>query len=107
LSRKLGIPVVAAAARQKIGMTELLASIYDVAGGTYICKPRRLKGMINKELELAIVELTDLLKEKYPKLPNLRWVALRLLEGDQRLIEAVKNNELGVLSKASLESDGF
>ncbi len=107
LSRKLGIPVVLAAARQKTGMNELLATIFDVAMGTYICKPRRLKGMINKELENAVVELAELLKQKYPKLPNLRWVALRLLEGDQRLIEAVKNNELGVLSKASLSSDGF
>ncbi len=107
LSRRLGIPVVLAAARQKIGFDNLLKYIYDVAVGNYICKPKRIKQMINPELEQAINELTALLKEKYPTLPNLRWVALRLLEGDQRIIDAIQNNELGVLSKASIESDDF
>jgi ferrous iron transport protein B len=107
LSRKLGIPVVLAAARQKLGMNELLKNIFDVAVGNYVCKPKRLKGMINKQLESAIVELVEVLKEKYPNLPNLRWVALRLLEGDQTIIDAVKNNELGVLSKANVENEGF
>lgn len=107
LSRRLGIPVVLAAARQKIGFDNLLKYIYDVAVGNYICKPKKIKQMINSELEKAINELTALLKEKYPNLPNLRWVALRLLEGDQRIIDAIQNNELGVLSVASSGSDDF
>jgi len=32
-------------------------------------------------------------------LPNARWVALRLLEGDQKIIDAIKSGELGSLIK--------
>ncbi|MCA2005345.1 MAG: iron transporter FeoB, partial [Ignavibacterium sp.] len=31
----------------------------------------------------------------FPNLPNARWVALRLLEGDQNIIDAVRSGELG------------
>lgn len=44
LSKQLGIPVVPAAARSKIGMDELLKYIHQVATGEYICKPYRVKG---------------------------------------------------------------
>ena len=29
----------------------------------------------------------------YPTVANSRWIALRLLEGDERIIEAVKSGE--------------
>lgn len=99
LSRQLGIPVVLAAARQRVGINELLKMIHDVATGEYICKPKRIKGINDPEITAAINELSDMLKKEYPNLPNLRWVALRLLEGDQRIMDAVKNHELGVLEK--------
>ena len=41
------------------------------------------------------VLLTDQLGRVFPGLPNARWVALRLLEGDDRVIEAVRNSEFG------------
>jgi hypothetical protein len=31
----------------------------------------------------------------YPSLPNARWVALRLLDGDPRIALAIDNNEFG------------
>ncbi len=99
LSRQLGIPVVLAAARQRVGIDELLKMIYEVASGEYICKPKKIKGINNSGIESAINELSEMLKMEYPNLPNLRWVALRLLEGDQRIIDAVKNKELGVLER--------
>jgi ferrous iron transport protein B len=43
---------------------------------------------LSKEIEL-----------EYPGLPNLRWVALRLLEGDQSIIDAIRNGDLGNLKK--------
>jgi hypothetical protein len=36
---------------------------------------------------------------EYPGLPNLRWVALRLLEGDQSIIESIRSGDLGNLKK--------
>jgi hypothetical protein len=39
------------------------------------------------------------LEAAFPGLPNARWVALRLLDGDQRIIEAIERGELGDLTR--------
>jgi len=96
LSKQLGIPVVAAAARQGIGMKELLKSIHDVAAGQYICKPHRLSSEI-KNVSHAVDELNKKIAESFPDLPNTRWIALRLLEGDQKVIDAIRSGEIGNL----------
>jgi len=96
LSKELGIPVVATAARQKEGMKELTAAIEEVATGKTISKPYRIKSRSAK-LNHAISTLREKLSEQFPKLPNLDWVALRLLEGDPSIIEAVRSGELGRL----------
>lgn len=101
LSRELGIPVIPASARQKEGMPELLSAIAEVAGGQFICKPHRIKSRSAK-LNHAVDALAQKLSEQFPGLPNLNWVALRLLEGDQSIIEAIRNGELGRLSPAML-----
>jgi len=98
LSRELGVPVVPAAARQGAGMQELLKSIFDVASGNYICKPHRVSNY-PKTLTKALDNLISQIGLVFPSLPNARWVALRLLEGDQRIIDAVKSGELGTLLK--------
>lgn len=96
LSKNLGIPVVPTAARQGTGIQELLKNIHDVATGLYICKPHRLGGEI-KNVSKAVDELNRQIAETFPGLPNTRWIALRLLEGDQRVIDAVRSGEIGNL----------
>ena len=98
LSRELGVPVVPAAARQKEGMDELLRYVEQVATGKYICRPHRLKNK-SKEVAGAIDELTKQITEAFPQLPNPQWVAMRLLEGDQSIIDALKSGELGDLKR--------
>ncbi len=98
LSRDLGVPVVPTAARQGKGMKDLLNYIGEVAGGKYICSPHRISSG-SRELKNAVEKLTKKVIEKFPGLPNARWVALRLLEGDQRIIDAVETGELGSLSR--------
>jgi len=39
-------------------------------------------------------QLSTEIEKQFPGLPNSRWVAFRLLEGDERITEAVLNNEL-------------
>ena len=102
LSRELGIPVIPAAARQKEGMEELIDSIELVASGKYICKPHRIKPR-SSALNHAVEVLAKKLGETFPGLPNLNWVALRLLEGDQSIIEAVRTGTLGHLSPGMLQ----
>jgi len=98
LSKELGIPVIPTAARQGEGMNELLNSINEVATGKYICKPYRIKTR-SSELNAAIEKLSKEIELEYPDLPNLRWVALRLLEGDQTIIDAIRSGDLGNLKK--------
>jgi ferrous iron transport protein B len=93
LSKDLGVPVVAAAARSGRGISELLQSISDVATGKFICNPRRV-WTESRKLKASIDKLEMMLVDEYPELPNARWVALRLLEGDQRIIDAVRRGAL-------------
>jgi Fe2+ transport system protein B len=97
LSRELGVPVIPASARQKEGIPELLAAIAEVATGRYICKPHRIESR-SKELKNALNNLIEKIEAQFPGLHNSRWVALRLLEGDPDMIEAVKNGELKALA---------
>jgi ferrous iron transport protein B len=55
----------------------------------------------DEKLESAIETLADNLRETFDGLPNARWVALRLLEGDESIINAVRNKTLGVLKTES------
>lgn len=104
LSKQLGIPVVPTAARQGTGMQGLLQAINDVATGVFICKPRRLRAR-SGILERAITQIAKQLEEMFPGLGNARWVGLRLLEGDERIIEAVRNGELAGLVLHERETD--
>jgi len=98
LARDLGVPVVPTNARAKQGVPELLKAISEVASGEYVCQPHRLKNG-PPALKQAVTALVTTLEEAFPALPNARWVALRLLDGDQRLIEAVQRGELGDLTR--------
>jgi Fe2+ transport system protein B len=97
LSRTLGVPVIPAAARQGVGIKDLLNSIYQVATGEYKCKPHRISSEI-KNVSNAVEELNKKISKRFPNLPNTRWIALRLLEGDQRIIDAIRSGEIGSLS---------
>ena len=103
LSKELGVPVIPTSARQKEGMTELIAAIEEVAAGKFVCRPHKVKSRSAK-LNHAINGLVKKLEEKFPGLPNLNWVALRLLEGDQNIIDAIQTGELGELAPGLLSN---
>jgi len=97
LARDLGVPVVPTAARQGEGLAELLQAISDVVSGQTICKPHRIENE-PPDLKRALSQLSAQIEAAFPGLPNARWVALRLLDGDERIAEAVRSGELGDLS---------
>ena len=103
LSKQLGIPVVPTSARNKEGMEQLLNYIHQVASGDYVCKPYQIKGY-TKKIKNTVSELTEKIHNIFPDLPNARWVAIRLLEGDQTIIDAVKSGEIGQLMITSTEN---
>ncbi len=97
LARDLGVPVVPTAARSKQGFEQLLQTISDVATGRTVCNPRRFQNEPPR-LKQATQILVEQLNQAYPGLPNARWVALRLLDGDETLIEAIQKGEVGYLA---------
>jgi ferrous iron transport protein B len=94
LARDLGVPVVPMAARRRLGVPELVKVIKDVAEGAIVCKPRRVE-RFGPEIEAAVQELVAKVQEQFPGLPNARWVALRLLEGDPSVAREVEQGTLG------------
>ena len=99
LARDLGVPVVPTAARGGDGIPLLLQTVSDVASGRVVCKPRRSKSE-PAALKSALDRLEDQVETAFPNLPNGRWVALRLLEGDRRIVEAVRSGDLGDLNQS-------
>lgn len=93
LSRDLGVPVVPTAARSGQGLPELLQAISDVASGQTVCRPHRLANE-PPAIKHALNELVARIQARHPNLPNARWVALRLLGGDERMAEALRRGEL-------------
>ncbi len=98
LARRLGIPVVPTAARINRGIDRLIQTIDEVATGKYKCNPFRISAT-TPQLDKAIDKIVKKLKNVYPDLPNLHWVALRLLEGDQSILNAIRTGEIASLQE--------
>ncbi len=96
LARDLGVPVVPTSARYNQGMEALLNAIHDVATGEVRPKPRKVKAQ-SQILSASVEKLESQILQLYPDLPNSRWVALRLLDGDEDIIRSLKNGDLGNL----------
>ena len=105
LARDLGVPVVPAAARQRVGIPELIQAIDEVATGRTVCRPHRIRNS-SETLDRAIGTLSEKVKAVFPGMPNTRWVALRLLEGDKRIVDAVRSGELGDLRQEAVGFEG-
>lgn len=100
LSRDLGVPVIPTSARYGQGLDDLLQAIADVATGAYVCKPHRIRSQ-KGPVRAAVGRLVSSLRDRYPSLPNARWVALRLLDGDERIARALSTGELAELARPS------
>jgi len=104
LSRILGVPVVPASARYGKGIEDLNRALHEVATGTFQCQPLRVKP--EHKLKTIISQMTERVVQAFPGIPNAQWVAIRLLDGDMRIEDAVRNGELRnmMLERSPLES---
>jgi ferrous iron transport protein B len=93
LSRDLGVPAVPVTARTGEGIHALLATVADVISGAVSVQPRRVQG--TPEFQTAVRELVPLIEQFAPGIPNARWLAIRLLDGDARVQKAITGGELG------------
>lgn len=94
LEKDLGVPIVPMSARRGEGVRELLSAIEKTALNPPAVRTRRFE-YLDAALEKAIETLTAQLYETFGNLPNARWVAMRLLEGDESIIAAVRDKTLG------------
>jgi ferrous iron transport protein B len=98
LEGELGVPVIPGVAREGTGIDELLGAVHDVAVGNRKTEPYRLDRYV-PAVEQAIQALVPIVEDVYPDVPNARWVALRLLNADEAVQEAVRSGELGQLAR--------
>lgn len=94
LSRKLGVPVVPTVARDRDGIQDLLRQILLMARGETATRPYRVPRM-PPDVEKAVEALQPAIQEAFPGVPNARWLALRLLNADESVMDAVKKGEIG------------
>jgi ferrous iron transport protein B len=97
LARALGVPVVATVARTGEGIDRLTETIASVARGDIVGKPKRVVGLHGRARR-AVDEVKEQLKSGLPGLSNPEWVAIRLLDGDRGIEEALLDGELLELS---------
>lgn len=99
LSRELGVPVVPTAARTGEGLEELKDTIAEVAEGTL--NPVPWKIVYNEYIEAAVQQLEEQIKPVLNGRFNSRWIALRLLEGDEKITSIMAEHAgLGLNQKA-------
>lgn len=92
LSRDLGIPAIPITARSGEGIHTLLGTVADVIRGEIATKPKRIEG--TPEFQRAVSELVPMIEQMAPGVPNARWLAIRLLDGDSKVQQALMTGEL-------------
>lgn len=89
LSEKLGLPVVATTARSSEGLPQLMDVIHEVVLGRLSPKPKVVR--YEPEVEAAVAQLEPKIRSLLGGEINARWVALRLIDGDTKLVEAMQS----------------
>lgn len=88
LSQELGIPVVPVSARNGEGLGQLKEVVAMVAEGAILPFPRPV--IYDAEIEKAVALLEKQLQPILNDQLNARWVALRLLEGEETICQEIK-----------------
>jgi ferrous iron transport protein B len=92
LSRDLGVPAAGIVARTGEGIHQLLETVDAVASGSVATRPLRVSG--TADFQRAVAELVPLIEQAAPGVPNARWIAIRLLDGDAQVEEALVSGRL-------------
>jgi ferrous iron transport protein B len=96
LEEELGVPVVPTVATRRKGLERLVAAIARVASGE-VREPRATLSL-DGEVADAYDRMLHAVRGAYPSLDASEWVALRLLERDQAMVEAVRRGDIAQLA---------
>lgn len=91
LSFTLGVPVVGTIARKKKTLNKLMQSVYEVC--TENCSDELFKIEYPESIENAITIVEKSAKELLASsfFTNYRWISLKLLEGNSKIISSIEN----------------
>ncbi len=103
LARDLGVPAIPISARTGEGVQTLLVTMEQVISGEIRTQPRRVQG--TPQFQRAVDDLVAKIRQVIPEAPNPRWIAIRLLDGDHRVQEALLSGELLELVQAQRGAD--
>ena len=92
LMRRLGVPVIKISARNKTGLPLLLDTIERVVTGVIPCSP--VKVQYDEETEQKLEYLLPMVQKVFGNNVPARWLSLRLLDGDEKLLEELKDRHL-------------
>lgn len=91
LSKLLGVPVVGTNARDGQGLDELKDAVYGVIKGDITTQPVKVDysdPSLEKSLNLLEPVVRKLIQEKV----NSKWLTIRLLEGDETILDTLKKH---------------
>lgn len=94
LSKRLGIPIIPIIAAKNSGTSELLETLTSI---NLLNKPN-FNVSYSKEIEDSAKEIISLLSGHSLKAPE-RWVALKLIEGDEKVLELIPSSLLETLDQ--------
>lgn len=88
LSDQLGVPVIGTSARSGKGLNELMEAVYAVTNNLVVTAP--VQTVYENTIEEAISLIEPSIKEHIKDELNSRWVSVKLLDGDDTLINALR-----------------
>lgn len=88
LEKMLGVPVIPTVARDGKGLDNLKETIDSIVDERTILKPFRLK--YDNSIEDLVNDIEKELQKHIENYLNLRWIALRLIDGDKNIINTLE-----------------
>ena len=108
LSFKLGVPVVGTIARKKKTLCNLMQAVYDICFSNEEIKHFKIEyeNIIEKAIGILNLSVKNVLSSH--NFTNYRWISLKLLEGNKKIISSIENY-LGIklLEDPSISSSLF
>jgi len=91
LSFRLGVPVVGTVARKKKTLKNLMDTIYNVCSSNEDIKPFQIQyeDIIEKAINILEPNVKNVLRDNV--FTNYRWISLKLLEGNKKIISSIEN----------------
>ena len=105
LGEFLGVPVVGTTARKKKTFKRLMDVVLDVCNKKIVPKPNKVKyvPVVEEAIEIIKQDVDKVIPKKELK-PTNKWICLKLLENNKKIISSIEKNLKINLKKGSLKN---